>query len=116
MEPGDGKRCVFGDRGDRERLWGVRVVTAIVLVRTERERVQEAAQAMLAIEGVTEAYSVTGPYDLVVMVRIPDFESLAEIVPEKIAQVPGVARTETMVAFRAYSNYDLDRAWSLGFD
>jgi DNA-binding Lrp family transcriptional regulator len=91
------------------------VVTAIVLVRTEGERVQEAAQAMLGIEGVTEAYSVTGPYDLVVMVRIPDFERLAEIVPEKIAQVPGVARTETMVAFRCYSNYDLDRVWSLGF-
>jgi DNA-binding Lrp family transcriptional regulator len=91
------------------------VVTAIVLVRTEGERVQEAAQAMLSIEGVTEAYSVTGPYDLVVMVRIPDFERLAEIVPEKIAQVPGVARTETMVAFRCYSNYDLDRVWSLGF-
>ena len=91
------------------------MVTAIVLVRTEGERVQEAAQAMLGIEGVMEAYSVTGPYDLVVMVRIQDFERLAEIVPEKIAQVPGVARTETMVAFRCYSNYDLDRVWSLGF-
>ncbi len=92
------------------------MVTAVVLVRTEGERVQEAAQAMLGIEGVTEAYSVTGPHDLVVMVRIQDFERLAEIVPEKIAQVPGVARTETMVAFRCYSNYDLDRVWSLGFE
>ena len=92
------------------------MVTAIVLVRTEGERVQEAAQAMLGIEGVTETYSVTGPCDLVVMVRIPDFERLAEIVPERIAQIPGVARTETMVAFRCYSNYDLDRVWSLGFE
>jgi len=92
------------------------LVTAVVLVTTENERVEEAAQAMLAIEGVTEAYSVTGPYDLVVMVRIPDFERLAEIVPQKIAQVPGVARTETMIAFRAYSNHDLDRVWSMGFE
>lgn len=92
------------------------MVTAIVLVRTERERVQEAAQAMLEVEGVTEVYSVTGPHDLVVMVRIPDFDRLAEIVPEKLAQVPGVDRTETMVAFRCYSNYDLDRVWSLGFE
>ena len=92
------------------------MVTAVVLVTTEKERVQEAAQAMLEIEGVTEAYSVTGPYDLVVMVRIPDFERLADIVPENIAQVPGVARAETMVAFRAYSNHDLDRMWSLGFE
>jgi DNA-binding Lrp family transcriptional regulator len=78
------------------------LVTAIVLVRTERERVQEAAQAMLKVE--------------VVMVRIPDFERLAEIVPERLAQTPGVARTETMVAFRCYSNYDLDRIWSQGFE
>ena len=92
------------------------MVTAVVLVTTEKERVQEAAQAMLEIEGVTEAYSVTGPYDLVVMVRIPDFERLADIVQERIAQVPGVARTETMIAFRAYSNHDLDRMWSLGFE
>ncbi|CAN5530001.1 MAG: Lrp/AsnC ligand binding domain-containing protein [Actinomycetota bacterium] len=92
------------------------MVTAIVLVTTESERVQEAAQAIIEIEGVTEAYSVTGPHDLIVMVRIPDFESLNDIVPGKVAQVPGVARTETMVAFRTYSNYDLDRVWSMGFE
>lgn len=91
-------------------------MTAVVLVRTEGERVGEAAQRMLEVEGVTEVYSVTGPYDLVVMVRIPDFERLAEIVPEKLAQVSGVARTETMIAFRVYSNYDLDRIWSQGFE
>jgi DNA-binding Lrp family transcriptional regulator len=92
------------------------LVTAVVLVRTQRERVKEAAQAMLGVEGVTEVYSVTGPYDLVVMVRIPDFERLAEIVPEKLAQIPGIDRTETMIAFRCYSNYDLDRIWTLGFE
>ncbi len=92
------------------------MVTAVVLVRTESERVGEAAQAMLGVEGVTEVYSVTGPYDLVVMVRIPEFERLAEIVPEKLAQIPGVARTETMVAFRYYSHYDLARIWSQGFE
>ena len=92
------------------------MVTAVVLVTTESERVSEAAQAMLKIEGVTEVYSVTGPYDLVVMVRIPKFERMAQIVPEKLAQVPGVARTETMVAFRTYSDYDLDRIWSQGLE
>jgi DNA-binding Lrp family transcriptional regulator len=92
------------------------LVTAVVLVTTESERVAEAAQAMLKIEGVTEVYSVTGPYDLVVMVRIPDFERMAQIIPEKLAQVPGVARTETMVAFRTYSDYDLDRIWSQGLE
>ena len=92
------------------------MVTAVGLVTTESERVSEAAQAMLKIEGVTEVYSVTGPYDLVVMVRIPDFERMAQIVPEKLAQVPGVARTETMVAFRTYSDYDLDRIWSQGLE
>ena len=57
-----------------------------------------------------------GPCDLVVMVRIPDFERLAEIVPKRLAQTLGIARTQTMVAFRCYSNYDLDRIWSQGFE
>ncbi len=55
---------------------------------------------MLEVKGMTEVYSVTGPYDLVVMVRIAEVERLAQIVPETLAQIPGVARTETMVAFR----------------
>ncbi|HLM77365.1 MAG TPA: Lrp/AsnC ligand binding domain-containing protein [Rubrobacteraceae bacterium] len=76
----------------------------------------EAAQAMLEVKGMTEVYSVTGPYDLVVMVRIAEFERLAQIVPERLAQIPGVARTETMVAFGYYSNYDLDRIWLQGFE
>ncbi|WP_047866079.1 Lrp/AsnC family transcriptional regulator [Rubrobacter aplysinae] len=92
------------------------MVTAVVLITTESERVQETAQAMLEVEGVTEVYSVTGPHDLVAMVRLTDFERLADVVPERLAQVPGVSRTETMVAFRCYSNYDLDRVWSLGFE
>jgi DNA-binding Lrp family transcriptional regulator len=77
------------------------LVTAIGLVRAERERVQEAAQAVLGVEGVTDSLRRDRP-DLVVMVRIPDFERLAEIVPEKLAQIPGIDRTETIVAFRCY--------------
>jgi DNA-binding Lrp family transcriptional regulator len=71
---------------------------------------------MLEVKGMTEVYSVTGPYDLVVIVRIAEFERLAQIVPERLAQIPGVARTEAMVAFRYYSNYDLDRIWLQGFE
>lgn len=92
------------------------MVTAIVLITTEGGRVQEVAQSIIEIEGVTEAYSVTGPHDLVALVRLADFEALGEVVPGRIAQVEGIERTETMVAFRAYSNYDLDRAWSMGFE
>jgi len=44
---------------------------------------------MLGVEGVTEIYSVTGPYDLVVMVRLPNFECLAEIIPEELVQIHG---------------------------
>ncbi|WP_119065503.1 Lrp/AsnC family transcriptional regulator [Rubrobacter indicoceani] len=92
------------------------MVTAIVLITAESGRVQEVAQNVIEIEGVTEAYSVTGDHDLVALVRLSDFEALGEVVPGRIAQVKGIERTETMVAFRAYSNYDLDRAWSMGFE
>lgn len=92
------------------------MVTAIVLITTENGRVREVAQNIIALEGVTEAYSVTGDHDLVAIVRLADFEALGEVVPGRIAQVEGITKTETMVAFRAYSNYDLDRAWSMGFE
>ena len=92
------------------------MITAFVLIQTDAARIPESAQAISEIEGISEVYSVTGSYDLVAMVRLSDFERLADVVPEKLAQVPGISRTETMVAFRCYSNYDLDRMWSLGFE
>lgn len=92
------------------------MITAIVLIGTERARAHEVADALLGIEGVAEVYSVAGEYDLVAMVRVRRYEQMADVVPQKIGAVPGIVRTQTLMAFEHYSRHDLERMWGLGME
>ncbi|MEU6997561.1 Lrp/AsnC ligand binding domain-containing protein [Nonomuraea sp. NPDC046570] len=90
------------------------MVTAIVHINAEVDKIPEVAQKIAAIDGVSEVYSITGAYDLLAMVRVSAYEQVAEIIPGRLNKVPGVLHTETHIAFRAYSRHDLDAAFSLG--
>ena len=92
------------------------MVTAIVLVTTERQRHAEAAEAMLGLDGVKEVYSVAGEWDLVAIVRVRAYEEMADLVPVKLAGIPGIARTTTLMAFECYSKHDLERLWGIGLE
>lgn len=92
------------------------MVTAIVHINAEVDRIPEVAQTIAEIDGVGEVYSITGEYDLLAMVRVAAYEQIAEIVPGRINKVPGVLNTETHIAFRAYSKHDLDAAFSIGLN
>ena len=89
------------------------MITAIVLIRTARGRTQAAAEALLEIDGVNEVYSVTGEYDLVAIVRLAQYDDLAEVVTERMIAIEGITRTQTMMAFKAYSRADLERTETL---
>ncbi|MCK2220690.1 Lrp/AsnC ligand binding domain-containing protein [Actinomadura sp. ATCC 31491] len=91
------------------------MVTAIVHINAEVDRITEVAETIAEIDGVSEVYSITGEYDLLAMVRVPVYEQIAEVVPGRINKVEGVLHTETHIAFRAYSKHDLDAAFSIGF-
>ena len=92
------------------------MITAIVLIHTERGQTSQAAEALAKIADVAEVYSVTGEYDLVAIVRVRDYEQMAEVVPQRIATVPGIARTHTLMAFQHYSRHDLEGLFSIGLD
>ena len=92
------------------------MVTAIVMIKTDVDRIPEIAQAVSGIEGVSEAYSVTGEWNLIAIVRVRAHDDLAEVIPGRLNKVPGIVRTETHIAFRAYSSHDLEAAFSLGFE
>jgi DNA-binding Lrp family transcriptional regulator len=87
---------------------------AVVLIEAERDAMQTLGGALADIEGVAEAYSVTGEWDFVAIVRVPDHEQLAEVVTDQIRKLVGVARTQTMVAFAVFSQHDLDAMFSIG--
>jgi DNA-binding Lrp family transcriptional regulator len=96
--------------------YGVWVITAIVFVKAEMRRIPEVAEAIAALEGVSEVYSVTGSLDLIAMVRVREHHDLATVVADRLNKVSGVLETETHIAYRAYSNHDLEAAFSLGLD
>ncbi|MEA2265492.1 MAG: hypothetical protein QOE27_1075 [Solirubrobacteraceae bacterium] len=87
---------------------------AVVLIEAERDALQSLGGALAELDGVAEAYSVTGEWDFVVIVRVPRHDQLADIVTGSIGQLSGVARTQTMVAFEVFSKHDLDAMFSIG--
>lgn len=89
-------------------------VTAFVMITIEGRRTSDIAERIAAIEGVAEVYSVTGEHDLIAILRLPEYERLADIVPDQIALIEGVKATETTLAFRAYTRRDLDSAFDIG--
>jgi DNA-binding Lrp family transcriptional regulator len=90
------------------------MVTALVQIRCDVHRIPEVAEAVAAIEGVSEVYSVTGDIDLVAIVRVREHDELADVIPGRISTVDGVLATQTHIAFRTYSRHDLEAAFSLG--
>jgi DNA-binding Lrp family transcriptional regulator len=90
------------------------MITAIVLINTEQGRTPEVAQALLDLPGVTEAYSVAGPYDLVAMVRVRRHDELADLVAGRIQKVSGIESTNTLIAFQTYSQRSLEAMWDIG--
>lgn len=87
---------------------------AIVLVEAERAALSTLGGALADVDGVREAYSVTGEWDFVAIVGVMRHEQLAEVVTGRIGTLPGVQRTQTMVAFEAFSRHDLEALFSIG--
>ena len=92
------------------------MVTALVFIRTKVDAVNDVAETIAAIDGVSEVYSVTGDLDLVAIVRVRVLDDLSAVVTDGIAKTPGIAQTETHIAFRTYSRHDLDSAFAIGLD
>ncbi|GAA1690769.1 MULTISPECIES: Lrp/AsnC family transcriptional regulator [Streptomyces] len=92
------------------------MITSIVLIKTSVDRIPETAEKIAALENVSEVYSVTGAHDLIAMVRVTRHDDLADIITGQISKLPGVASTETHIAFRTYSQHDLEAAFAIGLD
>jgi DNA-binding Lrp family transcriptional regulator len=87
---------------------------AVVLVEAERDALTTLGGALAGLDGVAEAYSVTGEWDFVAIVRVPRHEQLAEVITGQLVQLDGVTRTQTMVAFEVFSEHDLEAMFSIG--
>ncbi|MGE4426745.1 MAG: Lrp/AsnC family transcriptional regulator [Solirubrobacteraceae bacterium] len=90
------------------------VTTAFVLIQAERGALEDLGERLAVVEGVAEAYSVTGDWDFVAIVRVRNPEDLARVVTTGIVRLDGVGRTQTLLAFEAFSRHDLDALFDIG--
>jgi DNA-binding Lrp family transcriptional regulator len=90
------------------------VTHAIVLIRAERTAMADLGPALADVEGVAEAYSVTGEWDFVAVIRVREQGRLADLVTGRLSKLPGITKTQTMVAFEVYSRHDLEALFSVG--
>jgi DNA-binding Lrp family transcriptional regulator len=87
---------------------------AVVLIKADRGALPTLGDRLADVEGVTEAYSVTGEWDYVAIVRVARHDDLADLVTGRLARLDGIADTYTMVAFQVFSKHDLETMFSIG--
>ena len=92
------------------------MVSAIVLLTVERDKINRVAETIADIDGVSEVYSIAGRYDLAAIIRVKSNEDLARVVTDSIRKVGGITSSETLISFRVYSRHDLDRMFSIGME
>ena len=92
------------------------MVSAIVLLNVERDKVNTVAEKLADMAGISEVYSVAGRYDLVAIIRVKENEQLADIVTNHMLKIEGIIKSETLIAFRVFSRHDLENLFSIGME
>ncbi len=90
------------------------MITAIVFIQADVAHLNEIAEQIADIDGVSEVYSVTGDLDLLAMVRVRTHDDIAAVVADQVNKVEGVLSTQTQIAFQTFSQHDLEEAFSIG--
>lgn len=90
------------------------MVTSIVLMNIKRTKINEVAEQLAEMEGISEVYSVSGNYDLIAVVRVASNDALAELVTKKLLSIEAILKSETMLAFKAFSRHDLEAMFTVG--
>jgi DNA-binding Lrp family transcriptional regulator len=92
----------------------VEMITAIVMINADRNSIPETAQQIADIGGVSEVYSVSGEFDIVAVLKVKQYEDLAELVTEHLLKMPAITHTRTLMAFRTFSKSDLEHVFDIG--
>jgi DNA-binding Lrp family transcriptional regulator len=90
------------------------MVSAVVLLNVEPGQVNEVAGKLAELAGISEVFSVGGRFDLVAIIRVRDNDDMAELVTEKMHSVAGITNSETLIAFKVFSEHDLEAMFSIG--
>ncbi len=78
--------------------------TICVMTKCELGRAYQVADEVVQeVEEVSEVYSISGEYDLLMKFYLPDDTDIGHFVTERVQVLPGVKDTFTIIAFKAFS-------------
>ncbi|HWL16782.1 MAG TPA: Lrp/AsnC ligand binding domain-containing protein [Opitutus sp.] len=84
--------------------------TAIVMLKIEPRKVTGTAEKLLEIRDITEVYSVSGRYDLLVIIKSESLDKIEYVITDELLRTEGIVDSETMFAFRSYDKREGGRA------
>ncbi|MBK0398360.1 Lrp/AsnC ligand binding domain-containing protein [Limibaculum sp. M0105] len=73
-----------------------------VQLRCEPGKTYDVADAIWEREIVSELYSTSGDYDLLMKIYVPDDADIGRFINEKLLDIPGISRSLTTLTFRAF--------------
>jgi DNA-binding Lrp family transcriptional regulator len=84
--------------------------TAIVLLKTDHKKVTDTAERLLDIRAVTDVYSISGRYDLLVIIKCDSIDMIESVITDDLLKTDGIVESETMFAFRSYDKREGGKA------
>lgn len=84
--------------------------TAIVMLKTDRKRVTNIAELLLELPDISEVYSISGRYDLMVFIKSESIDKIETVITDELLKTEGIVDSETMFAFRSYDKREGGRA------
>ncbi len=72
-------------------------ITAIIIIQTESEKHEYVKEELSKLNEVSEVYSVSGEYDILIKVWVPGIEELNQLINSKIRSVDGVEDLTEMI-------------------
>ncbi len=78
--------------------------TIFIMVKCDLGRSYDvASEAVESVEQVSEVYSISGQYDLLMKCYLGDDQDIGHFVTEQIQLLPGIKDTFTVITFKAFS-------------
>jgi len=73
-----------------------------LMLKVDPGSLAEVADHITELDSFSEAYSISGTYDLLVKLYVENFDDLSHLVTEQIQKIPHVRETFTLITFHAF--------------
>ena len=77
--------------------------TIFIMVKCELGETYKVADEAVQTEQVSEVYSVSGQYDLLMKCYLDDSQDVGQFITDKVQTISGIRDTFTLITFKAFS-------------